>query len=600
MKNIFILLFTFSTTHIFSQDVIIEGRTLPQNAEYSAKFKSYEVYEIDVEAVRNKFLNSKRTAVEAELILGNKAYTFQLFKYNIIGKNCSVKTLTANGYEDKKPDPSIESYRGHNANFGGGEVTITMATNYLSISFKQNEETYYLEQFRFDFSNTDPNRFILYTKDGIKDFSSNVVTAAEAVEHMEEQQSQKIDTNTSRNFICWEMDIALGADFEFYKSYGKDLTTTQGRLVNIVNLMQTDWLYPKMIADYYWNISGMFVVEDSAKDPFRTANTLPAILSVFSNIVFSVFTSGFDCATMWTGKILRPPLYAVSGDPRACLFSPFSACAESTKNDAIVRQQQSHCCGHHFMAADDGGGSPTIMNPSMSGFNVWSLPSQFAIYEWAWKVQGCLVDCSGGYIPFAEFSATPTEGCVPMVVQFNNMSTNGTMWKWSFPGGTPSTSTQKNPIVVYNSLGSFPVELEVINSKCSTKLEKLDYIVPRDKPTNVTFTYGAVNNSNDIDFFGYAFRGETFRWKFHDNTKDEGEIVTKTFPKEGEFEVELCVSNDCGETCIKKKISNRLLIFPPILWMDVLQKLLSFLTYHQLMLSLGHGHLKEEILLVRL
>ncbi|MCB0545881.1 MAG: PKD domain-containing protein, partial [Saprospiraceae bacterium] len=67
--------------------------------------------------------------------------------------------------------------------------------------------------------------------------------------------------------------------------------------------------------------------------------------------------------------------------------------------------------------------------------------------------------------PTAGFSASPTSGCGPLTVQFTNASSpNATSWNWQFPGGTPSSSTQQNPTVVYNNAGTFNVTLTVSNS----------------------------------------------------------------------------------------------------------------------------------------
>lgn len=555
MKNILCLLSCLLSLQLLAQDVIVEAKLLPKTQEYFAKFNQFELFELDVEKTRRAFATAPRSAVEAEFILGNKSYVFQLFKYSVLNPKAKVRCETSSGTIDRDPTPGIETYRGYNSNFGGGEVALTIAPNFISLMFRQGDETFYLEQFRFDFKDNNPNRVVLYSKNGVKQLT-NVTTISEELDHFHENHNPEPPKNIDRNFICWEIDIALGADFTFFVAWGRDRATTEGRLTAIVNLMQNDWLYPRMIADYIWNISSLYVVEDSARDPFRNSNSIGTHLGIFSSVGFNFFPGQFDIATLWTSKFFRAPQYAVSGDPRACLFSPFSVCSEFVKDNAIVRHQQSHVAGHSFRAADEAGGSPTIMNPSFSGFSLWSLPSQFAIYEWAWMIQGCLNDCSGSYIPVAEFTANPTEGCLPLVVRYDNMSKNGTMYKWKFPGGTPSSSTDKNPIVTYNSIGPFDVELEVLNSKCSTKLEKLAYIIPRDKPRFVDFNFGAANLGNDIEFFGFADRADEWKWKFHDGTKDEGQVVVKTYPKEGDFEVELCVTNDCGETCVKKKISN--------------------------------------------
>ena len=51
--------------------------------------------------------------------------------------------------------------------------------------------------------------------------------------------------------------------------------------------------------------------------------------------------------------------------------------------------------------------------------------------------------------PTANWTSGPSEGCTPFTVQFQNQSSNNsTSWEWTFDGGTPSTSTEQNPIVV--------------------------------------------------------------------------------------------------------------------------------------------------------
>ncbi|MCX6303798.1 MAG: T9SS type A sorting domain-containing protein [Bacteroidetes bacterium] len=61
------------------------------------------------------------------------------------------------------------------------------------------------------------------------------------------------------------------------------------------------------------------------------------------------------------------------------------------------------------------------------------------------------------------FSGTPTSGCSPLTVNYTDLSTGATSWNWSFPGGTPATSTVQNPVVVYNTAGTFDVTLNAFN-----------------------------------------------------------------------------------------------------------------------------------------
>ena len=54
--------------------------------------------------------------------------------------------------------------------------------------------------------------------------------------------------------------------------------------------------------------------------------------------------------------------------------------------------------------------------------------------------------------------------CAGTAIQFFDQSLySPTQWQWSFPGGTPSSSTEQNPIVTYNVPGTYDVTLTVSN-----------------------------------------------------------------------------------------------------------------------------------------
>ena len=66
----------------------------------------------------------------------------------------------------------------------------------------------------------------------------------------------------------------------------------------------------------------------------------------------------------------------------------------------------------------------------------------------------------------ADFTANVTSGCQGLVVNFTDLSTStGTITghRWTFTGGSPDTSTLKNPTITYNTSGSFSVK-EVVTS----------------------------------------------------------------------------------------------------------------------------------------
>lgn len=78
----------------------------------------------------------------------------------------------------------------------------------------------------------------------------------------------------------------------------------------------------------------------------------------------------------------------------------------------------------------------------------------------------------------ANFSAFPTEILENQTVQFTDLSTNNpTSWQWSFPGGTPSASTEQNPMVQYQVHGGYSVTLTATNAYGSSSMTKTTYII---------------------------------------------------------------------------------------------------------------------------
>ena len=69
--------------------------------------------------------------------------------------------------------------------------------------------------------------------------------------------------------------------------------------------------------------------------------------------------------------------------------------------------------------------------------------------------------------------------CAGGSVTFTETSGNGnpTSWNWTFPGGTPSSSTDSMPNVVYNTPGVYDVTLNAGNSAGSTSVTRTGHVV---------------------------------------------------------------------------------------------------------------------------
>ena len=79
------------------------------------------------------------------------------------------------------------------------------------------------------------------------------------------------------------------------------------------------------------------------------------------------------------------------------------------------------------------------------------------------------LEAGEGLLP--DFTANPTDVSLGGSVNFTDQTwgANLVSWEWTFEGGTPAASTSRNPIVTYNSIGSFDVTLTVTNGSGQTE-----------------------------------------------------------------------------------------------------------------------------------
>ncbi len=78
--------------------------------------------------------------------------------------------------------------------------------------------------------------------------------------------------------------------------------------------------------------------------------------------------------------------------------------------------------------------------------------------------------------PTAGFSSNKVSLCKGDAVQFLSDTNDVTSWLWSFPGGTPNSSTLSDPTIAYDTVGVHDVTLIVTNAQGSDTLVKTAFI----------------------------------------------------------------------------------------------------------------------------
>lgn len=166
----------------------------------------------------------------------------------------------------------------------------------------------------------------------------------------------------------------------------------------------------------------------------------------------------------------------------------------------------------------------------------------------------------------ADFSASVTAGCSPIVVNFQDQSAGPIVaWEWDLGNGT---STLTNPGVLYTTPGSYTIRLIVTGAGGQQDTAtKVGFIQVYGYP-QAQFTAGAtrVCTFEPIQFTDQSTPGSGnltyWKWDFGDGTISNQQHPTHSYPSPGVYQVSLVVRNQhqCGDDLI---LSNYITVSAP-------------------------------------
>jgi PKD repeat protein len=154
--------------------------------------------------------------------------------------------------------------------------------------------------------------------------------------------------------------------------------------------------------------------------------------------------------------------------------------------------------------------------------------------------------------PVADFSASSTEGTVPLRVQFRDLSTgNPRSWAWDFNNDGIVDSRLKNPLYIYRTAGTYTVKLTVTSRDGSDSETKLNFITVKNTvhPPVARFTQDRYMGRAPliVKFTDRSlFNPTSYSWTFGDGSTSVEESPTHTFTKNGLYFVRLHASNEGG------------------------------------------------------
>jgi PKD repeat protein/Zn-dependent metalloprotease len=172
--------------------------------------------------------------------------------------------------------------------------------------------------------------------------------------------------------------------------------------------------------------------------------------------------------------------------------------------------------------------------------------------------------------PVADFTANVTSGMAPLTVNFTDLSTNSpSNWVWDFGNG--QLSTQQNPVVTYDTPGTYTVKLTASNGSGGNTITKTAYITV--SPTVLTpvanFTANVTSGTAPltVTFQDLSSNAPTnWVWDFGNGQLSTQQNPVVTYNTPGTYTVKLTASNISGGNTITKTayITVLPIVLPPI------------------------------------
>ncbi|MCK3685304.1 PKD domain-containing protein [Maribellus sp. YY47] len=277
------------------------------------------------------------------------------------------------------------------------------------------------------------------------------------------------DTKTVTDYITVSKPVLLPvADFS-----SSATSVTAGESVSFQDLSTNP-------GTWYWEFAGGTPATSTLQNPTVTYNstgTYQVKLTVTNSDVTDTKTVDNLIEVTSVPVILTPPV------------ANFSASQTSINTGETISFSDISTNAPTSRSWTFAGGTPstsTLQNPSIT----YASTGNFAVSLTVTNADGTDTKTVNGFIsvtdptlePVADFTSNKNKVIEGEQVNFSDQSLNNPVsWNWVFEGGTPSTSTEKNPVITYKNASSYKVSLTVQNEG-GTNTKIIDNYIQVDAP----------------------------------------------------------------------------------------------------------------------
>lgn len=541
------LLMLFSSITNLLQAQAFAGEKLSHSSlKLEKTFTAYEIFKLDASSMAT-FVQSN---VESNLTLhlGDHNWSLSLVSSELISPDYTLKV--GNGTDDNEVihhQPNI-AFKGYEAN--GGKVRLSMDRDFLYGAIQEGDLIWYVEPLRYIEPGAANDLFVLYERQnaiGNPDAKCGVTEEMERAAMLEKEHEDD-EPHMTDQLAVYELELAIASDQLMLAAYGSS-GAVEAHNIAIINMVEGDYT-GSFDHDLCFDIVTQFVAT-AFPGPWSASNDAGTLLNSFTTWGNGGnFGVTFDIGELWTDRDFTGGTVGIAWLNGVCNSNKYHCLQDFTGDEDLLRCMTSHEIGHNFSAGHDVCSSGTfIMCPFVSNATAWSSNSQNSIssYMQTRINNGCLQLCSNEPPLVSQFTWSPEPGCVNQPVQFTDQSLgNITSWSWVFTGGSPSTSTQQNPSITFNTPGPHNVTLTVSNASGGSAGHQETINIDPLPTANFTYT---VDNLT-LTFTNTSQNATDYFWEFGDGGESTDFEPTYTYSDAGNYVVKLHATNHCG-TVIK-------------------------------------------------
>ncbi len=453
--------------------------SLQSAALLTKTFKVYNLFSVDVGAI-NAFVKAKQPGpIRFDLSLpGFAELPFDLAPRDILSADYKLVTGEADGSRKIYPKPACMTYTGSLRNMPGSRTYMTVTPRMIYGMVSTGYKTYFIEPLRYFDKNAGDNIFVIYET---KDVQPRPELTC-AVTEREQYGGEAGKTNFTAGIgTCKLTELAIASDFQMRQRYG-NASETQNHNIAVANSMvniYSDELFGSNYLEF--KIKGQYVPNSVATDPFGGDLTTdaPTLLGEFQTWgQAGNFGGVYDVAVVWTARDI-----AASGSNGVIGLAYVGTTCNSFRYQILedyigasgpaLGSLESHETGHNFNASHDASGSAFIMAPSTSTPPATTFsPASISSITNYMNTISCLSSCTA-QLPAAEFNSSDASICTGSSVTITDASTGDiTARTFSFPGGSPATSTSATQAVSYATSGVKTISLSVTNATGTSSISK--------------------------------------------------------------------------------------------------------------------------------